>query len=47
MASSNRLPLVMTRQGVTHDTVPYFMERFGDAYAAKSHCVLYFRRTSA
>ena len=27
--------LVMTRQGVTHDTVPYFMERFGDAYAAE------------
>ena len=21
--------LVLTRQGVTHDTVPYFMERFG------------------
>jgi inositol 2-dehydrogenase len=27
--------LVMTQQGVTHDTVPYFMERFGDAYAAE------------
>jgi inositol 2-dehydrogenase len=27
--------LVMTRQGVTHDTVPYFMERFGEAYAAE------------
>jgi inositol 2-dehydrogenase len=27
--------LVMTRQGITHDTVPYFMERFGDAYAAE------------
>jgi scyllo-inositol 2-dehydrogenase (NAD+) len=27
--------LVMTREGVTHDTVPYFMERFGDAYAAE------------
>lgn len=27
--------LVMTRDGVTHDTVPYFMERFGDAYAAE------------
>lgn len=27
--------LVMTRDGITHDTVPYFMERFGDAYAAE------------
>lgn len=27
--------LVMTRQGVMHDTVPYFMERFGEAYAAE------------
>lgn len=25
--------LVLTRAGVTHDTVPYFMERFGTAYA--------------
>ncbi|HOV06509.1 MAG TPA: inositol 2-dehydrogenase [Anaerolineaceae bacterium] len=25
--------LVLTRAGVTHDTVPYFMERFGIAYA--------------
>ena len=25
--------LVLTRDGVTHDTVPYFMERFGIAYA--------------
>lgn len=25
--------LVLTRSGVTHDTVPYFMERFGIAYA--------------
>ncbi len=25
--------LTLTRDGVTHDTVPYFMERFGDAYA--------------
>lgn len=25
--------LVLTRGGVTHDTVPYFMERFGAAYA--------------
>jgi scyllo-inositol 2-dehydrogenase (NAD+) len=24
--------LVLNRQGVTHDTVPYFMERFGFAY---------------
>jgi inositol 2-dehydrogenase len=30
--------LVMTRQGVTHDTVPYFMERFGEAYAAEIRC---------
>ena len=27
--------LVMTREGVIHDTVPYFMERFGNAYAAE------------
>ncbi|MBE0698062.1 MAG: inositol 2-dehydrogenase [Anaerolineaceae bacterium] len=27
--------LVMTRAGVTHDTIPYFMERFGEAYAAQ------------
>lgn len=27
--------LVLTRQGVTHDTLPYFMERFGEAYAAE------------
>lgn len=27
--------LVMTQNGVTHDTMPYFMERFGDAYAAE------------
>jgi inositol 2-dehydrogenase len=36
--------LVMTRQGVTHDTVPYFMERFGEAYAAEirdfTNCIL-------
>jgi len=25
--------LTLNRQGVTHDTVPYFMERFGTAYA--------------
>jgi predicted dehydrogenase len=27
--------LVKTRAGVTHDTVPYFMERFEEAYAAE------------
>ncbi len=27
--------LVMTRAGVTYDTVPYFMERFGQAYASE------------
>lgn len=27
--------LVMTRAGVCHDTVPYFMQRFGEAYAAE------------
>ena len=27
--------LVMTKDGVTHDTVPYFMERFAEAYAAE------------
>jgi inositol 2-dehydrogenase len=27
--------LVMTRAGVMHDTVPYFMERFGEAYEAE------------
>jgi len=27
--------LVLTRSGVTHDTIPYFMERFGQAYAAE------------
>lgn len=27
--------LVMTRHGVTHDTIPYFIERFGEAYAAE------------
>lgn len=26
---------VMTRAGITHDTIPYFMERFGEAYAAE------------
>lgn len=25
--------LVLTRNGVTHDTVPHFMQRFGEAYA--------------
>ena len=27
--------LVMTKSGVAHDTVPYFMERFGEAYIAQ------------
>lgn len=27
--------LVLTRQGISHDTIPGFMERFGDAYAAE------------
>ncbi len=27
--------LVLTEQGVTHDTVPYFPERFGDAYVSQ------------
>src|SRR4030042_4191887 len=27
--------LVMTRAGICHDTVPYFMQRFGEAYAAE------------
>jgi scyllo-inositol 2-dehydrogenase (NAD+) len=27
--------LVMTRQGITHDVVPYFMERFENAYLAQ------------
>ena len=27
--------LVMTKGAVTHDTVPFFMERFGEAYAAQ------------
>jgi inositol 2-dehydrogenase len=27
--------LVMTQQGIAHDTIPGFMERFGDAYAAE------------
>src|SRR5688572_9823913 len=27
--------LVMTKSGVVHDTVPYFMERFGEAYSAQ------------
>jgi len=27
--------LVMTRAGISHDTVPYFMQRFGEAYAAE------------
>jgi scyllo-inositol 2-dehydrogenase (NAD+) len=28
--------LVMTRQGISHDMVPYIIERFGDAYLAQS-----------
>ena len=27
--------MVMTKEGVTHDTVPWFMERFGEAYVAQ------------
>jgi inositol 2-dehydrogenase len=27
--------LILTEQGVTHDTVPYFMERFGQAYVSQ------------
>ena len=27
--------MVMTKSGVAHDTVPYFMERFGEAYTAQ------------
>lgn len=27
--------LVLTKEGVTHDVVPHFMERFGDAYLAQ------------
>ena len=27
--------LVLTRQGITHDTIPGFMARFADAYARK------------
>lgn len=27
--------LVMTKEGITHDTVPYFMERFENAYVAQ------------
>jgi predicted dehydrogenase len=42
--------LVMTRQGITHDTIPGFMERFGDAYAAEIRafvtCVLEDREPS-
>ena len=25
----------LSRSGITHDTIPYFMERFGEAYAAE------------
>jgi inositol 2-dehydrogenase len=27
--------MVMAKEGIYHDTVPYFMERFGDAYVAQ------------
>ena len=27
--------VVMTKEGITHDTVPFFMERFGDAYVTQ------------
>jgi predicted dehydrogenase len=27
--------VVMNKDGVTHDTVPWFMERFGEAYVAQ------------
>ena len=27
--------LIMTKEGISHDAVPYFMERFGDAYRAQ------------
>ena len=27
--------MLMTKNAVTHDTVPYFMERFRDAYATQ------------
>jgi myo-inositol 2-dehydrogenase/D-chiro-inositol 1-dehydrogenase len=43
--------LVLTRQGVRHDTMPYFMERFGAAYAAEIRdfvdCVLTGRQPGA
>ncbi len=29
--------LVMTKQGITHDMVPYIIQRFGDAYQAQTH----------
>jgi scyllo-inositol 2-dehydrogenase (NAD+) len=28
--------LVLTRQGISHDMVPYLMERFGEAYLAQA-----------
>jgi predicted dehydrogenase len=28
--------LVLTRQGISHDMVPYLMERFGEAYLAQT-----------
>jgi predicted dehydrogenase len=27
--------MILTKEGVTHDTVPYFMERFGQAYVTQ------------
>jgi predicted dehydrogenase len=29
--------LLLTRAGAQHDTTPYLMERFGDAYSAQLH----------
>ncbi len=42
--------LVLTTDGVTHDTIPYFMDRFGEAYAAEirdfADCILHDRAPS-
>jgi len=36
IGKEQQIPLwVKTRAGITHDTVPYFMDRFGEAYAAE------------
>ena len=36
-AKEQQTPLwVKTHAGISHDTVPYFMERFGEAYTAGS-----------